>query len=89
MAGRIAMLVLTGLVGLLLVYLSRFWTFELWPREGLLGIEALHPRGNLVGRWLQGTPFRPFELLLWAIGVFLVLTWVQHLFSFFKRDSQD
>jgi len=30
-------------------------------------------------RWLRGTQFRPFELLIWSCGVFLVLTWLQWL----------
>jgi len=62
-------------------YLSRFWTFRLWPRDGLAGIEWLRPQGGLVARWLRGTDFAPFELLLWGIGVFLLLTVLQKLYD--------
>ncbi|WP_299724757.1 hypothetical protein [uncultured Tateyamaria sp.] len=62
-------------------YLSRFWTLSLWPRSGLFGIEALRPQGSLVGQWLRGTDFAPFELLIWAVGAFLVLTVLQKLYD--------
>ncbi|MFL4470675.1 hypothetical protein ACERZ8_12575 [Tateyamaria armeniaca] len=62
-------------------YLSRFWTFSLWPRSGLFGIEALRPQGSLLGQWLRGTDFAPFELLIWAVGAFLVLTVLQKLYD--------
>ena len=60
-------------------YLSRYWFLDLWPREGLFGLEALSPRGGLLGQWLRGTDLRPFELLIWAIGVILILTGLQNL----------
>lgn len=77
MAGRIAGLVLMAVVAGVLLYLSRFWIFEFWGREGLAGIAELRPGGGLLGQWLRGTPFAPFELLIWAVGGFLILTWVQ------------
>ncbi len=58
-------------------YLSRFWFLSLWPRTGLFGIEGLRPQGGLLARWLRGTDAAPFELLIWAVGCFLVLTWAQ------------
>ena len=64
-----------------LFYVSRFWTFRLWPRDGLLGVEALLPQGKLVGQWLRGTDFAPFELLIWGIGAFVALTILQKLYD--------
>ncbi|WP_299154854.1 hypothetical protein [uncultured Tateyamaria sp.] len=78
---RIIWLTLAALVAAILFYLSRFWTFSLWPRDGLFGIEALRPQGSLLGRWLRGTDFAPFELLIWAVGVFLVLSILQKLYD--------
>ena len=68
-------------VAAVLLYLSRFWSLSLWSRSGLFGIEALRPQGGLVDQWLRGTDFAPFELLIWAVGVFLVLTVLQKLYD--------
>mmetsp|Transcript_24127 Transcript_24127/g.44858 ORF Transcript_24127/g.44858 Transcript_24127/m.44858 type:complete len:88 (+) Transcript_24127:8047-8310(+) len=78
---RIVWLAVATLVAAILFYLSRFWSFSLWPRSGLFGIEQLRPQGGLVGRWLRGTDFAPFELLIWAIGAFLLLTVLQKLYD--------
>jgi len=79
---RIALLLLTAVVGVIMLYLSRFWIFDLWPRSGLFGIEQLRPGGGLLARWLRGTQFAPFELLIWASGVFLILTYLQKFIDF-------
>lgn len=79
MARRLLWLLAVALVGLALLYISRFWTFDLWSREGLFGWRALPPRGNLLANWLRGTPARPFDLILWSILVFLVLTLVEKI----------
>lgn len=81
MIRRIALLTATGCVAFGLFYVSRFWDFQLWDRPGLFGWSELPPQGGLVARWLQGTAAAPFEVLIWAIGVFLVLTVVQNLFD--------
>lgn len=78
---RIVWLTLAGLVAAVLFYLSRFWTFSLWPRSGLFGIDALRPQGRLLEQWLRGTDLAPFELLIWAIGVFVVLTVLQKVYD--------
>jgi len=70
-------------IALVLAYLSRFWIFNWWGRDGLLGFEALRPQGGLLGRWLRGTPVAPFELVLWVLGGFLILTWVQKIYDWF------
>lgn len=79
---RIILLLLVFMVGAIMLYLSRFWFLELWPRSGLLGWEALRPGGGLLGRWLRGTAFAPFELLIWICGVFMVLTYLQRAVDF-------
>ncbi|MEX0311981.1 MAG: hypothetical protein AB3N17_17230 [Tateyamaria sp.] len=78
---RIVWLSVAALVAAVLFYISRFWYLRLWPRDGLLGVEALRPQGGQVGQWLRGTDFAPFELLIWAIGAFLVLTVLQKLYD--------
>ncbi|WP_420011164.1 hypothetical protein [Tateyamaria sp.] len=78
---RIVWLSVAALIAAILFYVSRFWSFSLWPRSGLFGIEELRPQGDLVGQWLRGTDFAPFELLIWAVGAFLVLTVLQKLYD--------
>jgi len=78
---RLIWMAVVVFVAAVFFYLSRFWTLSLWPRSGLFGIEALRPQGSLVGQWLRGTNFAPFELLIWAIGAFLVLTVLQKLYD--------
>jgi len=76
---RVVLLILTAVLAVILFYVSRFWFLSLWPRAGLFGIAELRPQGGLVGQWLRGTDAAPFELVLWGLGCFLVLTWVQKL----------
>ena len=78
---RLLWLVVVAAVGLILLYLSRFWIWSLWPRSGLFGLSELRPQGGLLATWLRGTDFAPFELLVWAIGVFLILTFLQKLYD--------
>ena len=75
-------------VGLLVIlaYLSRYWDFRWWSRDGLAGVEALRPQGDLVRRWLRGTPFSPFDVVLWGVGGFLLLSLAQ---SAWRRISRD
>lgn len=80
MRARLFGLALAGLVGTVLLYLSRFWSWRLWPA----GLPGPDPRGGQLGQWLRGTDFAPFELLLWAVGVFLVLSAAQRLFERFR-----
>lgn len=78
---RFALLVVTTFVALVLFYISRFWPFQLWSREGLFGIGELRPTGGLLARWLRGTDFAAFELIIWIVAVFLILTLLQKLFD--------
>jgi len=85
---RIFWITVATCVAAVLFYLSRFWTLSLWPRDGLFGIEALRPQGSLLGQWLRGTDFAPFELLIWAIGAFLLLTLLQKLYDLLNMPSE-
>lgn len=78
---RAVWLILMALLAAIAFYLSRFWTLRLWDRDGLLGWDALRPQGSLLGRWLRGTEAAPFELLIWAVAVFLILTALQKLYD--------
>ncbi len=79
MITRIALTAMAAALTLVIFYVSRFWDFRWWDRPGLFGLEALPPQGGLVGRWLRGTDFAAFELLIWGAGVVLVLSAVQWL----------
>ena len=81
MTRRIIWMLITAALAVSLLYISRFWMFELWSRDGLLGIKALRPKGGLLAVWLRGTPMAPFELLIWMCGVFMALTWVEKLYN--------
>ena len=78
---RVVTLICMAVVTAILFYLSRFWFLSLWPRSGLFGIEELRPQGGLLGRWLRGTEAAPFELLIWAICCFIILTWAQKIYD--------
>ncbi|EEE36099.1 conserved hypothetical protein [Rhodobacteraceae bacterium KLH11] len=71
---------ITVCAAIVLLYLSRFWIFDLWGRPGLFGLRSLPPGGNLVARWVRGTPLAQFDLIIWVCGVFLVLTWLEKLY---------
>ena len=85
MIARLSSLAVVLLLGLVLFYLSQFWPFRWWSNQGLFGIEAIRPQGDLVSRWLRGTPFAPYDLLVWAIGAILTLSAVQTFFDRFKK----
>lgn len=89
MIRRIVLLAVTALLAAALFYVSRFWFLSLWPRSGLFGVDALRPQGGLVAQWLRGTDLAPFELLVWAILAFLVLSAAQALFSRLPGRDQD
>jgi hypothetical protein len=78
---RILGLFLVVLLLALLVYLSRYWTFRWWDSGGLAGIEALRPQGDLVRRWLRGTPFSTYDIVAWGVGGLLLLSVIQSLWG--------
>ncbi len=86
MARRIILLLLVVVLGIALLYISRFWPVQLWSRPGLFGLSELPPQGGLLGRWLRGTPFAPFELLIWVMWVFALLSGLQWIADKLRRD---
>lgn len=86
---RILLLLITAVLAIVLLYVSRFWFLDLWPRDGLFGIAELRPGGGLLGRWVRGTQFAPFELLIWAVGGFLILSFVQRVLDFLSSSGQS
>ncbi|MEM7074443.1 MAG: hypothetical protein AAGA28_05150 [Pseudomonadota bacterium] len=72
-------IVLVLIVALGLFYISRFWPFELWSRQSVLGQWGLRPRGGLLQFWLRGTPFAQFELIVWAVLAFVSLSLTEKL----------
>lgn len=88
MMKRITWMIITFGIAAILLYLSRFWTFDLWGRDGLFDVKEIRSKGGLLARWLRGTPFAPFELLIWLGGVFAVLTWLEKAYGFLGRKKQ-
>jgi hypothetical protein len=78
---KIISLFIVAATGFVLLYISRFWLFDLWDRPGLFELKALPPQGGLLNIWLRGTGLGPFELMIWAIGGFLILTLLEKAFS--------
>lgn len=87
MIKRIFALLLVAAAALILLYLSRFWIFEWWGRDGLFGVRELRPQGGLLARWLRGTPLAPFELLIWICSAFVLLTWLERLLAKFNKHD--
>jgi hypothetical protein len=82
---KLISLLIVAATGFILLYISRFWLFTLWDRPGLLDIKALPPQGGLLRSWLRGTDLVPFELMIWAITGFLILTGLEKIFDRFKH----
>lgn len=78
---KLLSLSIVAITGLVLLYISRFWLFSLWERPGLFDLKALPPQGGLLRTWLRGTDLVPFELMIWAVGGFLILTLLEKVFS--------
>lgn len=71
---RLLALLLVICVAAGLLYVSRFWPFELWSRQSWLGQAGWRPQGGMLMQWLRGTQFAQFELLIWVVGSFIVLS---------------
>ena len=84
---KIISLFIVAATGFVLLYISRFWLFDLWDGPGFFELKALPPQGGLLKTWLRGTGLAPFELMIWAIGGFLILTLLERLFSRFKSNK--
>ena len=67
-------------VTLALVYLSRFWIWAApWANDGLFGFKDLSPYGDVLRRWLSGTWFRDFDIIIWGLGAIVLLSLLQWL----------
>jgi hypothetical protein len=84
---RVIILCLIAILAMLMLYVSRFWPLSLWSRPGLFGLDWLPPQGGLLGRWLRGTVAAPYELIIWATGCFVLLTWAQKLYDRATSDA--
>ena len=71
---RVIGILVAILLAVIFLYISRFWIFDLWDREGLFGVEYLRPGGDLLRRELRGTYFAPYDLLVWVSGGFVLLS---------------
>ena len=85
MIGRVFGVFLAVLLAAILFYVSRYWPFDFWGREGLFGVKALRPNGDLLRSWLGGTMLRPFDIVIWAIGAFLFLSAIEAIADRLKR----
>ena len=84
MIERAVKIAATVLVAAILLYLSQFWGWRLWSGGGGFG---LRPGGDLVSGWLRGTPFAAFDLIVWLVGGFLVLSGLERLLGWlFTKD---
>ncbi|MEM8752844.1 MAG: hypothetical protein AAGF90_07700 [Pseudomonadota bacterium] len=81
MAGRLFGLAVATILLAAIAYVSRFWIFEWWGREGLAGLPALRPGGDLWRRWMSDLGLAPYDLLLWAGAAFALLSLVQSIWS--------
>lgn len=84
---RILGLLLALILIAVFAYVSRFWAFTWWGREGLFGIEELRRGGDLWRRWMNDAGLGPYDIVLWAIGCFIVLSLVQKLWTIFVRGD--
>lgn len=76
---RVLAIFIVVLVSVALLYLSRFWPFQLWSGRSPLGQLGLRPGGNMIAVWLRGTSLAQFDLILWGVGSFMVLSWTERL----------
>ncbi|RED12191.1 hypothetical protein [Pontivivens insulae] len=79
MIAHVLRIVLTLLAATVLLYISRFWPFDLWSRPGLFGLRELPPGGDALRVWLRGTPFAAFALPIWVCIVFVALSVVERV----------
>lgn len=64
---------------LALAYISRFWPFRLWGPEPLFGV--LPPGGDLWRSWMRMVGIGAYDLILWGLFAFALLTGVERLWT--------
>lgn len=72
-----------------LLYISRFWPFEWWERKSFLAESGLRPDGNMLRIWLRGTPVASFDLVIWILICFPVLSVVEKICQLFRPKQVD
>ncbi|MEM7267753.1 MAG: hypothetical protein AAF401_00720 [Pseudomonadota bacterium] len=88
MIGRIIGVLVAILLAVIALYVSRFWVFDLWGRDGLFGVEYLRPGGDILRRELRGTEAAPYDLLIWVIGGFLLLTGFERVWNWLTHKPE-
>ena len=78
---RAAGLCLALILAVALAYVSRFWVVERWGREGLFGVGEVRAGGDLWRGWMRGIGLGAFDLILWAVAGFALLTVVQKIWD--------
>ena len=73
----ILQLLVVVLASTVLLYISRFWPFEWWGRKHALAELGLRPDGNLLRFWLRGTPLASFDVVIWILISFPVLSFAE------------
>lgn len=82
-AKHILLIIITAIIGVVLLYISRFWVFTLWARDSVIG-QWLHPAGGYLARWIRqwiGSEWVAFELIVWVVVLFLTLTVMQKIYE--------
>ncbi|MEM8774077.1 MAG: hypothetical protein AAGF53_03535 [Pseudomonadota bacterium] len=85
---RVLQISIVLIVATVLLYISRFWPFELWGRRSFLGELGLRPGGGMLRRWLRGTQFVQFELIIWVTGSFLALSITDRIVHWLQPKEQ-
>lgn len=90
-------LLVMAVLSVILLYASPWWPWReiclggepaiLCARDGVFGVGALHPRGDVIARWLRGTAFSEAALLVWVVAAALTLTGAQMLWD--RLSSSD
>lgn len=82
LASRIGGVFLAIVFAVIITYASRFWPWPgFWSTEGVFGVSWLHPNGEWVKRFLRGTVFARYDLLIWGGLAFLLLSIAEALGS--------
>ena len=73
------------ILAIALAYISRFWPLRLWGPEPLLG--ALPPGGDLWRSWMRMIGLGAYDLILWGVFAFALLTGAERLWSRFGKHA--
>ena len=89
-ASRAVGITLAAALAVIIAYASRFWPWPgFWSAEGAFGVPWLHPNGEWVRRFLRGTMFARFDVLVWGALAFLLLSLAETLGSRWQRQPDQ